>query len=70
MLKVVRISKVLYIVVYLIELAILYVVFEIIGIPHGPVFIISTHGLKITKELWQIPFVFGGYHSSLFLSNL
>lgn len=60
-LKLVRIPKALCIAVYLVELVVLYVAFDIIGIPHEPVFTIFTHGLKITKELWQIPFVFGGY---------
>lgn len=46
---------------FLIELAVLYVTFEFIGIPHGLVFSIFAHGKTISRELWQIPFVCGGY---------
>lgn len=60
-LKVVRIPKALCILIFLIEIVVLYVSFDIIGIPHGPVFMIFAHGYTISKELWQIPFIASGY---------
>lgn len=60
-LKVMRVPKLLCIGIYLIEFVVLYICFDIIAIPHGPVFTIFTHGLTISRELWQIPFIAGGY---------
>lgn len=60
-LKAVRIPKVLCIGIYLIELVVLYICFDIVGVPHVPVFMIFAHGYTIFKELWQIPFIAGGY---------
>ncbi len=67
-LKAVRIPKALCIAVYLIELAVLYVAFEIIGIPHGPMFTIFTHGFTISKEFWQVPFIVCGYAIAFILA--
>lgn len=59
--KAIRISKALCICVYLLEIVVFYICFDVIGIPHGPVFLIFAHGYTISGELSQIPFIIGGY---------
>lgn len=59
--KAMRIPKVLCIFVYLLEIVVLYICFDVLGIPHGPVFLIFAHGYTISNGLSQIPFIIGGY---------
>ena len=60
-LKIIKIPKTVCIVIFVIEITVLYVCFDVVGISHLPVFSIFVHGLTISEDLWKIPFVVGGY---------
>lgn len=66
--RILKVPRTICVGIFLVEIIVLFICFDILSIPHSPVFIIFTHGLTISKELWKAPFIMVGYAAAFALA--